>query len=531
MTKRLLVVEDEGLIAKNIERLLSNEGYQVIDTPPSAEEALDQVEQNPPDLVLMDIQLAGEMTGIEAAEIIYQEYGIPIVYLTAHTDKETVERAETTEPFGFLSKPIDDDDLIGTVRMVIRKNEELKTERHEYESQIHLSEEHYDRLVQAIPDIVFEVDSEGYFRFISDSVRKLGYTPQELKGTHFETIIYFEDEEEFSNKEQLPEPGGVEPDEAGSPGFFDERGKGKRSSEMVVRVVSNHDQDEDRTHYFEVSSSRIYSESENSDHRDYIGSVGVMRDITQRKITEQELRETADSLQRSNRQLRQFADMAAHDLKAPLRTVVSFTELLREQWSGSLPGKARKYLDRVEEGTRTMDELVDGLREYAEVRLDQDRVDFVNLDELLDSVRRNLLTTFEEHDGSIERRDLHEVCADPVQLRRCLQNIIMNALEHGGEGTTTITVRSKERALDILVSVCDNGPGIPEKKFDEIFDSFTSGVTAEQDSEGRGLGLAICREIITQHGGEIWAEANEPRGTCFKFTLPKKGMIYDDIQR
>ena len=129
MANKILVVEDEGLVAKNIERWLIQEGYDVIDTPPTAEEALDLVHDESPDLVLMDIQLAGEMTGIEAADVMDQQQNIPIVYLTAQTDEETIQQAESTNPFGFLSKPIDQDDLLATVRMVLRKNQEWISER------------------------------------------------------------------------------------------------------------------------------------------------------------------------------------------------------------------------------------------------------------------------------------------------------------------------------------------------------------------------------------------------------------------
>jgi PAS domain S-box-containing protein len=509
MTDQLLVVEDEGLIAKNIERLLVEEGYEVIDTPPTAEEAIDTVERTEPDLVLMDIQLAGDMTGIEAAETIYQGHGIPVVYLTAHTDDETVQRAEATAPFGFLSKPIEPDDLTSTVRMVLRKKEQIDQRSDRYEQRIELSWDRYKNLVGMIPDVVFQLDSEERFKFVSSSIEQFGHSPDSLLQEPFNTLIADVDSEttEIDISEDVE----------------------KRQLRRHVAIrTGNNLSETDSVRHAEVLVSKASSEEKIGDN--VIKWVGVIRDITDRWLARRELEETNRRLKRSNDQLRKFADMAAHDLKGPLRTVTSFTELIGEQYAENLPEEAREYLDRIEEGTRTMGELVDGLRQYAEVQLDQDRMDFVDLTELIDSVRRNLSTVFEEQDATLDRKDLHEVRADPVQFRRCLQNLLKNALEHGGDELKTITVRTRERAADILVSVCDDGAGLPENKFEEIFDTFTSGTSTNQDSEIRGLGLAICREIITQHGGQIWAESNKPNGTCFKFTLPKKGMVSDDIE-
>ncbi|MFB6357285.1 MAG: response regulator, partial [bacterium] len=100
----VLVVEDEGIVAKNLENLIEKNGYEVIDTVPTGEGALEIVDAEKPDLVLMDIRLGGELDGTETAQRIFDEYSIPIVYLTAHSDPETVQQAEETEPFGFLTK-------------------------------------------------------------------------------------------------------------------------------------------------------------------------------------------------------------------------------------------------------------------------------------------------------------------------------------------------------------------------------------------------------------------------------------------
>lgn len=120
--KKILVVEDEAIVAKNIQRCLNKLGYTVPSIVATGEDAIKKVEDSPPDLVLMDIELLGEMDGIEAAKLIKSRFDIPVIYLTAYADEKTLERAKITEPFGYITKPFEDRDLHGTIEMALYKH-------------------------------------------------------------------------------------------------------------------------------------------------------------------------------------------------------------------------------------------------------------------------------------------------------------------------------------------------------------------------------------------------------------------------
>lgn len=134
---KILVVEDESIVAKDIQGSLKKLGYLVPTTVSSGEKAIEEIEENRPDLVLMDIMLKGQMTGIEAANIIKERFGIPVIFLTAYADENTLSKAKISEPYGYIIKPFKEKELQTTIEMAIykaEKDEELKKERDLYHS-------------------------------------------------------------------------------------------------------------------------------------------------------------------------------------------------------------------------------------------------------------------------------------------------------------------------------------------------------------------------------------------------------------
>src|SRR6218665_1518222 len=131
----ILIVEDSFIVAYHLQATLESEGYTVLNRCDSAEAALQFVESSRPDLVLMDIMLSGHMDGIEAASVLKSTYNVPVVYITALTDKNTIGRAKVTEPYGFLTKPFEDREIFTVIEMALYK--------HDIESRLKQSEERY----------------------------------------------------------------------------------------------------------------------------------------------------------------------------------------------------------------------------------------------------------------------------------------------------------------------------------------------------------------------------------------------------
>ncbi len=157
---KILIVEDEAIVAEDIRNTLQNLGYTIYAVVPSGEEAITKIEEDKPDLVLMDVVLKGNMDGIEAASQIHSRFNIPVVYLTAFTDKKTIERAKLTEPFGYIVKPFEDRELHSTVEMALYK--------HKIESKLKESESWLSTILKSIGDAVVVTDAEGNIQFIND---------------------------------------------------------------------------------------------------------------------------------------------------------------------------------------------------------------------------------------------------------------------------------------------------------------------------------------------------------------------------
>jgi PAS domain S-box-containing protein len=180
---KILIVEDELVIALSIKKSLEKLGFEVIDLITSAEGAVDKALEQKPDLILMDIILSGTMDGIEAARRIRKESDIPIIYLSANADSATVERARDTLPYGYLNKPINERDLLTNVDSSIYK--------HRMERRIGESEEKYRNLVESINDIIWSMDENGIVTYVSPQVYEMsGYKPEEIMGNNFIKYVH-----------------------------------------------------------------------------------------------------------------------------------------------------------------------------------------------------------------------------------------------------------------------------------------------------------------------------------------------------
>ncbi|MFN3323727.1 MAG: PAS domain S-box protein [Bryobacteraceae bacterium] len=240
---------------------------------------------------------------------------------------------------------------------------------------------------------------------------------------------------------------------------------------------------------------------------------GSNTDIDEQKTTEAALR-------RSNEDLQQFAYVASHDLQEPLRTIVSFSQLLARGYDSHLDDSARRYLEYVVDSARRMSELVRDLLVYSRATVEGARVmKPVALDGVLDHVLGGLHSLIDESRAVIHGEPLPTVLGDRLQLGQVLQNLISNALKYTREGVRPeIQIRAERQRGEWLISVRDNGQGFDQEFADRIFGIFKRlhGKTVP----GTGIGLAICKTIVERHGGRIWAESVRGQGATFFFTLP-----------
>ncbi len=263
---RILIVEDESIVAIHIRRILENLGYEVLPVALSGEESVIAAERYKPDLILMDIKLKGKIDGIEATRKIQRQVAIPVIYLTANADRKTVKRARDTEQYGFLNKPIRESDLQSNIETALYK--------HRMKRSLAESEEKYRNLIESINEIIFSTDEEGIITFVSSPFERLtGYKPSEVIGRYFAEFFHGDDNHaavDFFNKQKT-----------GSAGTIELKTIAKSGSSIWIGL----------------SGQPIFTDGQ------FQGISGVINDITVQKKAEKMIKQQNEELEEANEEL------------------------------------------------------------------------------------------------------------------------------------------------------------------------------------------------------------------------------------
>ncbi|MEM7448563.1 MAG: ATP-binding protein [Myxococcota bacterium] len=251
--------------------------------------------------------------------------------------------------------------------------------------------------------------------------------------------------------------------------------------------------------------------------------LGAHTDLTEQKRVEQELRSANEKLKRSNDDLQAFAYAVSHDLLGPLRTIVGLTSLLREDLEGEPNPDIATYLCRIDTTSERLRTCSRELLRYARLDADSEPLLVVDLQHLVEEVLESLDTNIQEAEATIECRQLPMVMGYPAQLASLFSNLIGNALKFRGDAPARIQIGSRHLETEpsqVEIRVADEGIGFSGQHANQIFELFRQ---LKQDLEGGvGMGLALCKRIVSRHGGEIRAESELGKGSCFIFTLPAK---------
>lgn len=247
---------------------------------------------------------------------------------------------------------------------------------------------------------------------------------------------------------------------------------------------------------------------------------GFLRDLTELRRAQHDLEETIRVLERSNRDLEQFAYAASHDMQEPLRMVSSFMRLLAADYGDQLDEKASEYIKYANDGAVRMKKLIDGLLAYSRIDTRGQAAGRTSAQAAFDTIVDTLRLQIESEGAEVIGVDLPVVLADEVQLSQVFQNLISNALKFRREEPPRITVQAHEADDMWEFRVSDNGIGFDPKDGDRIFSMFQR-LNLRGRYDGDGIGLAIVQRVVERHGGKIWATSTPGAGSCFHFTLPR----------
>jgi light-regulated signal transduction histidine kinase (bacteriophytochrome) len=250
-------------------------------------------------------------------------------------------------------------------------------------------------------------------------------------------------------------------------------------------------------------------------------------DFTRLKHLQLELLHKIKELERSNEQLEEFAHVASHDLKEPIRKVQFFITRLKKELEPKLNDSEKELFTRIESANVRMGKLVDDLLTYSQLRTPPDQKEAVDLESLLRQILDDLALEVLDKNATVQLVDLPVVPGYRGQLQQLFQNLLSNALKYTNHGQpVAIDVscsRQQENGVDYYkVQVKDNGIGFEQEYADKIFQLFTR-LHGKHEYAGTGIGLSIVKKVVENHHGKVWAESKPGEGSVFTVLLPVVG--------
>ncbi|MBD3338119.1 MAG: PAS domain-containing protein, partial [Candidatus Lokiarchaeota archaeon] len=255
---------------------------------------------------------------------------------------------------------------------------------------------------------------------------------------------------------------------------------------------------------------------------------GWVRDISKQKESELQLEKALQDLKSSNAELEHFAYIASHDLQEPLRTISSFSQIIGKRLNGRLDETEDKYLGYIIDGTKRMKSLINDLLVFSRIKRKGNEFKSSDVERILNEVLKGLKSSIYENNAEITHDPLPTILADSSQIYQVLQNLISNSIKFRSEKPPKIHISAETTHNEWIFSIKDNGIGIDSKYFDRIFIAFQR-LHSKTKYSGTGIGLAICKKIIKRHGGKIWIESEEGKGSTFFFSIPKKIVKFNTV--
>jgi two-component system, cell cycle sensor histidine kinase and response regulator CckA len=497
--RSILVVEDERIVARDIQRSLVDLGYDVPTTAASAEQAIRLASERCPSLVLMDVQIKGDRDGIETAKLLRQRFDVPIVYLTAFSDPATVERAKVTEPYGYLLKPVKTNELRSVVEVAIYK--------HELDRQHRRRERWYSTTLHSIADAVISVDLAGNVTFMNRVAEELtGVSVAKALGVPASDVLNIRNRD---SERLLETPIDQALRERRTVVF--EQGKLIHAGSGVVRSIND-------------SAAPVI------DNDEVIGAVMVFRDVTHQKRLQQQL-DVADRLA----SLETMAAGVAHEVNNPLSVVAANGAFVIEQLEqvqsqlvnctsvpatnvALLQGAIEAQLE-LQSAAYRISRIIADLRAFSKQEREPPRP--VDARHAIEWALRATADEVKTHARVVTRiEEVPRVDADETRLGQVMINLLTNAAQSiapGNPAGNEISVNLRSDEAHVIVEVRDTGAGIPDDVRGKIFEPF---FTTKPAGVGTGLGLSICQGIVAAVDGCIEFESEVGRGTTFRVLLP-----------
>ncbi|HEY9623156.1 MAG TPA: ATP-binding protein [Crinalium sp.] len=504
---QILIVEDEGLIADNLQEVLEFLNYSVPAIASSGEQALRHVAELRPDLVLMDIRIKGDMDGIQAAELIWQQFQIPVIYVTGHSDKSTVQRARLTAPFGYLLKPIKERELYVAIESALQRCER---------------ERWVNGVLKSIGDAVMVVDASGALKFLNPVAEAMtGWPLREAIDRPLTEVFTIIDEQT-----RLPIANPVLT-------VLQDGIRIKLESNLLLLTRQG------------ATIPIADSIAALNDNKGAItGAVIVFRDMTAQRQAEErnraiaqaaQLQQRMEELERLNQLKDDFLSTVSHELRTPLANIkmsIKMLEIVLDQQGMFTPESnpsfqaLTRYMEILRNQCNQELQLVNDLLDLQRLNVDNYSLELtsISLADWITDVANNFQVRAQERRIQFQldlEPDLPPLMSDQHSLNRILTELVNNACKYTPPGEhITLSVRSVHPtgvesvgsivaiAPRIIITVTNTGVEIPPEEQTQIFEPFYRIPKSDRWQQGgTGLGLALVKQLVTCLNGSIRVES------------------------
>jgi PAS domain S-box-containing protein len=504
----ILVVDDrpDGLLA--LEAVLCSDQYDLIKAS-SGQEALQHALFNDFAVILLDVQMPG-MDGFQTASLLRENHrskDTPIIFVTAiNKEIRHINQGYESGAVDYIFKPFDPFILRSKVHIFVdlfKKNLQIKQQaallRHlesqEKERQIsELTQESYrsyTHLADAVPHSIIKVKPSGEVEYFNQ--QWLDYTGFKLE-IDWKSLAHPKDRRKFLV-------------------FWLRMCRhNMQAYEVEIRLRCAQDG------IYRWHLVRAVPDIKNGENICWIVSC---TDIDNIKRTEESFKVLSQELNRSNKELEEYAYVASHDLKEPLHVVSSFVYLLEKRFQPKLDDHEKQYLKFIKEGIGQAQRLIKDLLEYSCIGKTKS-FELVDVTSVLTDVFTNLRIIIDETGAGIHYDPMPQITANYFEMTQLFQNLIVNAIKYRSQKPLEIRITARSEGGMWVFSIKDNGIGIDSQFKERIFDMFQR-LHAKNEYSGTGIGLAICKKIVENHGGKIWLDSASGDGTTFYFTI-KQGL-------
>ncbi len=497
---KILIVEDEIIIAMEIADRLGSMGYEVLRIVANGKDAINVALQEKPNLILMDIMIQGDMDGIETATKIRNVSDIPVIYLTANADEATLQRAKVSDAFGYLIKPFEERELGTTIEMALYK--------HKMEAKLRANEEQFRSLFENSTIGIYRMNLDGRIILANHEILK---------------VLGCSSVEELSSKKAYDFiEGGFEALKK----LFEEVQRKGRIKNYKLNVLRGDGSK------IPVSMSGSFVKDHNGVRR----LDGTIEDISLEQKYQRELIKAKEKAEESDRLKSEFLAGMSHEIRTPINTIMSFVSLLEDDLKGNNNSDYDEIFHAIELGSLRLTRTVDSILNMAQFQAGTFEVFKIKID-IVEDILQNLHGEFQ---NAAAQRGLElkfentatktKILGDKYSLSQLFVNLIDNALKYTKEGFVEVKVYHDEAGI-LSVDVEDTGIGISESFLPTLFKPFSQEEQGySRKFDGNGLGLALVKKYCEINDAFIQVSSQKNKGTKFtvKFAQTNENNAYEN---